>query len=257
MKAKSMGFIGGGRITRIILRGLERSGQLPSAIVVSDVNADNLNKLREEFPSIVIAPNDNRQPAACDIVFISLHPPVIVETLPDLRSALAPTAVLVSLAPKVTIARMQALGFDRVVRMIPNAPSVTNKGYNPMAFAPAIDAAERSALRELFQTLGECPEVPEEHLEAYAILTAMGPTYLWFQLFELQAIAQSFGLSPQAVAEGIARMVAGAVETMFAASLSPAEVMDLVPVKPLAEEEEKIREMYRTRLTALYAKLKG
>lgn len=257
MPAKSIGFIGGGRITRIMLHGLKRSGKLPSEVVVSDVNTDNLNKLRDEFPSIVIAPHDNFKPAACDIVFISLHPPLIGETLPAIQHALQPTAVLVSLAPKVTIARMQALGFDRVVRMIPNAPSCMNKGYNPVVFAPAIDDAERGALRELFTALGECPEVAEEHLEAYAILTAMGPTYLWFQLFELKSIVQSFGLDPQAVAEGIARMVSGAVETMFAASLSPAAVMDLIPVKPLAEDEEKIREMYRTRLTALYAKLKG
>jgi pyrroline-5-carboxylate reductase len=38
--------------------------------------------------------------------------------------------------------------------------------------------------------------------------------------------------------------------------LSPIEVMDLIPVKPLGEEETNIRNMYRTKLQGLYGKLK-
>jgi hypothetical protein len=33
--------------------------------------------------------------------------------------------------------------------------------------------------------------------------------------------------------------------------------MDLVPVKPLGEDEATIRNAYRAKLTALYQKLKG
>lgn len=33
--------------------------------------------------------------------------------------------------------------------------------------------------------------------------------------------------------------------------------MDLVPMKPLGEEEAVIRNAYRTKLTGLYRKLKG
>jgi hypothetical protein len=37
----------------------------------------------------------------------------------------------------------------------------------------------------------------------------------------------------------------------------PIEVMDLIPVKPLGEEEANIRNIYRTKLQGLYGKLKG
>ena len=36
----------------------------------------------------------------------------------------------------------------------------------------------------------------------------------------------------------------------------PAEVMDLVPVKPLAEMEPQVLEFYRTRLPALFQKIR-
>jgi pyrroline-5-carboxylate reductase len=38
--------------------------------------------------------------------------------------------------------------------------------------------------------------------------------------------------------------------------LPPAEVMDLIPVKPLADMEAQVTEMYRTRLPGIYQKIK-
>jgi len=99
--------------------------------------------------------------------------------------------------------------------------------------------------------------VDEEKLEAYAIITAMGPTYLWFQLFELFELGKSFGLTDKQAWKGIKKMLKGAVETVDESGLTPEEVMDLVPVRPLGEDEAMIRDAYRTKLTGLYQKLKG
>jgi pyrroline-5-carboxylate reductase len=52
-------------------------------------------------------------------------------------------------------------------------------------------------------------------------------------------------------------MLKGAIETIDESGLSPDEVMDLIPVKPLGEDEAAIRNAYRTKLTGLYQKLKG
>ena len=100
-------------------------------------------------------------------------------------------------------------------------------------------------------------EVDEDKLEAYAIVTAMGPTYLWFQLFELFELGKTFGLTDKQAWKGIKKMLKGAVETVDESGLTPEEVMDLVPVKPLGEDEAAIRNAYRTKLTGLYGKLKG
>jgi pyrroline-5-carboxylate reductase len=259
MLKKTIGFIGGGRITRIILNGLRRAGQMPERVVVSDTNGAELNALKADFPNIAIALNDNRSAAANDLVFAALHPPVFKEIFGQIASSLKPDAVLISLAPKLTFATLaEGLGgFQRIVRMNPNAPSIVNSGHNPVAFAPVFTPSEKGEMKGIFQLLGACPEVPEEQIEAYAVLTAMGPTYLWFQLYELADLGKSFGLTTEAVESGIANMVRGAVSTMFESGLSPMQVMDLVPTKPLGEEEENIKNIYRTKLSAMYAKLKG
>lgn len=77
MTNKSIGFIGGGRVAKIILQGWKRSGQIPAGIVVTDNNAGVLGTLQSEFQNIETAVDNLQRCAASDIVFIGLHPPVI------------------------------------------------------------------------------------------------------------------------------------------------------------------------------------
>jgi pyrroline-5-carboxylate reductase len=255
---KTVGFVGGGRIARIILGGLKRAGRFPAQVVVSDREAGVLKKLKAEFPEVRISPGDNNPPSGQEIVFLALHPPAISGVLAEIQLNLRAEAVLVSLAPKFTIEKLtEGLGgFRRIVRMIPNAPSVMNRGYNPLTFSPVLTKTEKEALKAMLSILGECPEVPEENLEAYAVLTAMGPTYLWFQFAELQKLGNRMGLTVGAAAEGLFKMVVGTAETMFRSGLSPEEVMDLIPVKPLEDAEEEVKIIYQTRLMELYQKLR-
>jgi len=259
MKDFSVGFIGGGRITQLLMEALNNQGKLPKKIWVSDNNAEVLESLKMKYPSIETALADNSKPSSCDLVFLALHPPAIAAVLDEIRGNLKPSAFFISLAPKVSIEKMsQALGgFARIVRMIPNAPSVIHEGYNPVCFAPVLNENERSSLLHLFKIWGDSPEVNEEKLEAYAILSAMGPTYFWFQLQQLRTLGESFGLTAKETDKALYAMVKGASKTLFKSGLEYDAVVNLIPVKPLGEEEQGIRQIYETRLTGLYSKLKG
>jgi pyrroline-5-carboxylate reductase len=254
----SIGFIGGGRVTRILLDGWEKDGDLPGEIIVSDANPDALQTLKAAHPGIEISAESSKA-AGCDVVFIALHPPAIDGILEGIKAALKPTAVLISLAPKWTIAKLSASlgGFNRIVRIIPNAPSVIGKGYNPLAFSSAITDDMKKDICRLFKALGDCPEVEETKLEAYAILSAMGPTYLWFQMQKLRELGASFGLTAEETDKALYEMVKGAAKTLFKGGMSYGDVVNLVPVKPLAEDEAAILQAYETKLKGLYEKLKG
>lgn len=257
MDSKSYGFIGGGRITRIILKGLSNNGLTFPNVVVSDIIMGYLEKLKQTYPEICLSYNDDRLPARQDIVFIALHPPLICDILKEIKPELKANTIIISLAPKITIAKMQEAlgGFNRIVRVIPNAPSIVNAGYNPVSFSAGIPEKEKSRLLELLSPLGDCPEVEEEKLEAFAVLTAMGPTYLWFQLYELRNIMKEFGLDEREIEEGIRKMTEGALKTMLS-GMSSEEVMDLVPIKPIGDVEEKIKETYRNKLLATFNRIK-
>ncbi len=258
MTNKTVGFVGGGRIVRIFLAGWKRANALPARIVVSDCNAESLAKLKARFPMVEMAVGDSAAAATQDLVFLAVHPPVMTEVAAGIKGSVKPGALVVSLAPKFTFAKLAELlgGFGRLARVIPNAPSVVNFGFNPVAFAPLLDANHKQEISELLAPLGECPEVAEEKLEAYAVLTAMAPTFFWFQLQALREVVAGFGLSDTEIASALKRMVCGSARTLLESGLTPAEVMDLIPVKPLAEMEPQVSEMYRTRLPAVYQKIK-
>jgi pyrroline-5-carboxylate reductase len=257
MEELTLGFIGGGRITRIFLDAIRPRKGRPRNIVVCDTDPAVREKLASRFGQVITICDDHVAAASQDIVFVSLHPPAIGDVLGKLQAHIRKDAILVSLAPKLTISRLSEIlgGFSRIVRMLPNAPSAIGRGFNPVCFSGDLSAEEKQRLLVLFGNFGVSPEVGESKMEGYAIITGMGPTYLWFQLYTLYDLGLSFGLTEKDLAEALPAMVNGTVYTMFS-EYSREEVIDLIPVKPIAENEEEWTKTYMEKLTALYKKIK-
>ncbi|HSD25706.1 MAG TPA: NAD(P)-binding domain-containing protein [Vicinamibacteria bacterium] len=258
MQSPTYGFVGGGRITRILLERLTGHGLAPERVTVSDTSPEVLARLKDRFAAVRTTA-DNAAAAACDRVFLALHPPALKAVLPGLGPRVRPDAVVVSLAPLLTLARLSEMlgGFARLARILPNAPSLVGEGFNPVAFGEGLPAEARAELEALLEPLGAHPVVAEETLEAYAVLAAMGPTYFWFQWQALRELGASFGLGAADADRALRAMLIGSVRTLLDSGLAPQEVQDLVPVKPLAEAEPQFLEAYRTLLPRLHAKLKG
>jgi pyrroline-5-carboxylate reductase len=250
-----VGFIGGGRVARVLVGGWRHAEAAPREILVNEPDDAAFARLAELSPEV--QRSSMEEAATTDVVFVALHPPVIGPLLPALRPGLGAQAIVVSLAPKIALSTLTAgLGTTRVARMIPNAPSIIGRGYNPVAFGDGLDAAARESLAALFAPWGTWPEVEEHDLEAYAILTGMGPTYFWYQWQALREAAGQFGLSPERADDALRHMLDGALATLLQSGLPPAGVMDLIPVRPLQAIEDNVTAAYRTALPALFAKIR-
>ncbi len=251
----SIGIIGAGRIAHILLGGWKHTATALPPIRVYDVSTEALTTLKTAFPQVQISTLE--ETSNSDLRLLGVHPPVLADLLPQIRPLLRPEAVVCSLAPKLRLPQLQAQlgGFHRLARMNPNATSIIGQGMNPLVFAPQLPEAARLSLRTLFAPLGQLPEVADEQLESYAVISAMGPTYFWFQFHALEQLAESFGLARHEARQAIATMLHGAVDTLLASELPPEVVMDLVPVRPLADDEETITNMLATRLRAIHGKL--
>lgn len=178
-----------------------------------------------------------------------------METLGKIAGVVANDAVVISLAPKIIIAKIASkLNIPNIVRMIPNATSYINEGFNPMSFAETFVGKRETV--ELLETLGTTLEVAEPKLEAYALLSAMLPTYFWFQWNELTRLGGPMGLTEEDCNVAVRQTLQAAINLYFESGLSPEQVMDLIPVKPIGENEAQIVEIYQTRLTGLFAKIK-
>ena len=256
MKTKSIGFIGGGRITKIFLQAFANKKSEFQSVVVFDTNADVLVALKQQFPNIVIAETP-QQATKQSTIFIALHPPMIMESLGKMAEVVSSDALIVSLAPKITIEKIASkLKTSNIARMIPNATSFINEGYNPVTFAAGFNETEKTDVLDLLQLLGTTFEVAEQKLEAYALLSAMLPTYFWFQWNELIKLGLQMGLNQEESNTSVQQTLKAAINLMFNSDLSPEQVMDLIPVKPIGDHQSQITEIYHTKLLGLFEKIK-
>jgi pyrroline-5-carboxylate reductase len=258
-KFTSFGFIGGGRVVYFLLKALQQKNALPGKIIIADPNEASAKKVKRIAPDKITITAENKQAAQADVIFLAVHPPLIKEVLPQVKEVLPGNAILISLAPMASIEKLSAMlsGYKRIVRIIPNASSLINQGYNPVVFGTGISTEEKRSLHMLFQSWGQVPEVQESKLEAYAIITAMGPTYFWPQWLKLKHLGQAFGLTPEELDSAIPHMLHGAIDLIYSSDISCEAAMDLIPVYPLKEEESTILEIFERRLSALHTKLTG
>jgi len=256
MKNKTIGFIGGGRVTRIILHAFANKHIKFDSITVCDTNELVLADLKKEFP-LIEACNDPRRSAYREIVVIALHPPAIINTMKGVIDSVGKNTIVISLAPKISIDKLSALlKTDNIIRMIPNATSLINKGYNPVCFSPDFPAHEKNEVFKLLRTLGYTFETDEQKLESYAIISAMLPTYFWFQWDEMEKIGEKIGLDTRETREAIRETLLASTQLFYNPNLSHEEVMDLIPVKPVAEHEQAIRDCFNSKLLPLFEKIK-
>src|SRR5664280_3256870 len=82
---QSICFIGGGRVTRILLQAFKNKNAQFSKIAVTDTNKEITDNLKKVYPEIQI--EDSSVTASQDIVFLSLHPPVVMDTLESIKGS--------------------------------------------------------------------------------------------------------------------------------------------------------------------------
>lgn len=253
---KTIEFIGGGRITKIMLQAFKNQNISFDRVTVFDINEEALKSINTMFPKVQTFSNFESI-ANSELVIISVHPPIMMETLEKLKGKLKQGSVLISFAPKFSINKIATIigGYDNIARMNPSASTIVNKGVNPISFSATFDQAKKIEIFDLFKNIGISNEIEDNKIEAYAVISAMGHTYFNFQIQKLKELAITFGMDETEAQSIIANMLLGTTETLFNSGLNYTEVVDLVPVKPMAEVEETIKGFYDQYLTGIYNKI--
>jgi pyrroline-5-carboxylate reductase len=255
MDQRTIGFIGSGRVTAFMIEGLYRA-HTNLAITVMDANLAVSENLSRRIASVTDAGTDYVNMGNADFLFLALPPPSVQAGCESIAPFLGKHTIVISLAPKAPLPALSNwLGTDKIARYIPNAATSIGEGYNPVAWGPSMNEPERTRVRELLSVLGDMPEVDEANLETYAVLSAMGPTYLWPLLDEMITSGVRYGLTTDESARLVSRMAVASANMIEVRGKDYATRMDMIPSKPMADIEQELRGLFRVKLDAIHAKL--
>lgn len=150
-----------------------------------DVRPRRLEELRQQLG--VRTSLNNREGAAFGPIAVIATPPS--EALPvirEIRPALGPESVAISVAAGVSLAALEReLGEVPAVRVMPNTPALVGEAMNLVAYGTRVSQTNRASVERLLDLFGLWFEVPDEQMDDWCALCAVGPTYV-FPVIEAQ-----------------------------------------------------------------------
>jgi pyrroline-5-carboxylate reductase len=213
MVAKKIAVIGAGNMGTALLRGILGSGWgTRGNLIASHPKRAKGEALSSELGIAVTEKNDEAARQA-EIVILAVKPQILESVLAEIRPALRPDALLISIAAGFPTSRIEAVlgGSVPVVRAMPNVAAVVRASATVLCAGRHAGAEHMADARRIFESIGLVVELPEYQLDAVTGLSGSGPMYV-FQIIE--------GLSDAGVRVGLSRDVSTAltVQTLVGAA---------------------------------------
>ncbi|MGL4461321.1 MAG: pyrroline-5-carboxylate reductase [Planctomycetia bacterium] len=225
-----IGFIGGGQMARALAVGFLRAGKTTvDGITAGDVSPE----ARRQFEDAVGGKTHADNAAVCaaaDLLVLAVKPQYMTAALAGIKPFVEDRHLVASIAAGVTLAKIaDVLGANRrLVRVMPNTPSLVGAAASGVAAGGAATAADLEFVVDLFRAVGVAYAVPEPLLDAVTGLSGSGPAYVYQIIEALADGGVKVGL-PRDVAVGLAaQTVLGAARMVLETGLHPGVLKDQV-----------------------------
>jgi pyrroline-5-carboxylate reductase len=226
-----IGVIGAGVVGRALIRGLLDAGSVSRAgiwaVTRSRISAANAAR---ETGITVYAGLRTAQAAIAKTgtVLLCVKPKDVVSVAQELLELGLPCkALVVSTAAGVPLATLEkALGDSPVVRAMPNTPCVVREGITAICGGTHAGVSHVRRSRAIFESVGRCVELRENHFDAVTGLGASGPAYLYLVMEALADGGVRVGLPRDVAMELVVQVARGAAEMVRQTGRHPARLRD-------------------------------
>lgn len=252
----AIAILGAGSMGAAILNGLLQPGvEVDGPISVTNRTAAKAGALasdRVDSLALETDPGANLVAVArARIVLLGVKPAMVSDLLREIAPALGADAIVVSVAAGVTIASMEALVTQVVLRAMPNTPALVGKAVTGLSAGSRASASEVALVRSLFETVGQVLEVPEEKIDALSTISGSGPAYVFLLIEELSRTAVAMGFSEDEARVMVGGTFLGAAELLAGSSEDAAELRRRV-TSPKGTTERAIAVLQEANLSELF-----
>lgn len=230
LSGKKVGIIGVGKLGEAIALGLIKNGALAASDIVGSAKRDgSLERIRTKVGIEAVASNQDLVRKS-DIVLLAVKPQNVAKVCDDIRPALKPTQLVVSVAASVTTAFIEErLGLEvPVIRAMPNTPSLINAGMTAICAGKFATKAHLALAKEIFESVGLVVELDESLFDGVTALSASGPAYIYVVIESLAEAGVKLGIPRDVSTLLAAQTMLGSAKLVLETKQHPALLKDSV-----------------------------
>lgn len=230
MLDQQIGFIGGGQMARALAHGFVQAKLVRGEqIAAYDPAPAAASQFVAEVAGSRLLDGNRAVANAADVVFLAVKPQHIAAVVDELRDAISPSKLVVSIAAGISLGFLtEALHSDRVIRVMPNTPCLVGRGAAGYALASGASPADGELVKRLLSAVGIALPLDEKLLDAVTGLSGSGPAYVFTVIEALSDGGVRMGLPRDTATALAAQTVLGAAEMVLAGGEHPAVLKDRV-----------------------------
>lgn len=224
-----IGIIGFGNMGEALLQGwLAANLASPEQLTVSDQSAERRKTAHQQY-GVQIAPDNPSLVTAAEVVVLAVKPQVMAAVLEEIRPRVQERHLVVSIAAGIPLSLLEEyLPQARIVRVMPNTPTIVRAGMAALAPGRRATAADVQVAQQLFNAVGQAVVVEEKALDAVTGVSGSGPAYVFVFLEALADGGVKMGLSRDTALRLAGQTVVGAAQLFLQSQQHPARLKDMV-----------------------------
>ncbi len=206
-------FVGPGVMGEAMLVGLlDRAGVPPERIRMAGPRAERLEELAARH-KIAITTDNRAAVADADIVVISVKPQSLGPVMTQLRGAIPPGAMVLSIVAGTRMDNLSGhLEHPAIARAMPNTPAQIGEGISVWTVTPSVSDVQKALAREVLASLGKEVYVEdEEYLDMATALSGTGPAYVFLFMEAMVDAGVHLGFPRRIAEELVVQTVRGSV----------------------------------------------
>lgn len=222
--------IGTGKIGTILMQAMLRQKLLSADLIHATVQHEE--KARALAIDLNVRVSTDNVAAVRDsaIVLVCVKPQIVGLVMEQIAPVMTPDKLLISVAASVPTDYMEKRlpEKSRVVRAMPNTPSMVGRGMTALCKGSSSDNADIELARSLFDTVGRTVVTDEKNMDAITGLSASGPAFIYIILESLAEAGVKVGLPRDLATLLAAQTAAGAAHMVLETGHHPALLKDAV-----------------------------
>ncbi|VTS01903.1 pyrroline-5-carboxylate reductase [Tuwongella immobilis] len=228
-KPIQIGFLGSGQMATALASAWKRAGLMHESSLASDPIAVARERFTQTTGLQAVASNLEVAQRA-ELIILAVKPQMLPALLNEIRPALTPAQVIVSIAAGITLRQLsEQLGTTtRLIRVMPNTPCLVNASATGIAASPSATADDLAMVSTLFNAVGRAFVLAEPLLDAVTGLSGSGPAFVYLMIEAMSDGGVRMGL-PRDVATALAaQTVLGAARMVLETGSHPGVLKDQV-----------------------------